>query len=193
MPLSTKIQCTSPPYLGFYRANSITATVWSAVHEIENTMNIRYPRSFPTIEEVKAYIDTICAKHDFNYHLSEKLSLRPTDQHTVVHKIKDQVRYIVAARAHKHGEFYLDEPLPDRKVLRSRRSSITFPTRMLIKSRCRRSRHHPCQSTHSNLAHRVLRCRCCGEVRRRRLRPGQIRLHVLRRRGYGQVPGLRHF
>ncbi|KAF9691468.1 hypothetical protein EKO04_010746 [Ascochyta lentis] len=98
--------------------DKLKSTVWSAVHQIEKSMDIHYPRSFPTIEDVKSYIDTVCAERNFDYHLRADYNLRQQDPHYIVRIVKDRVCYLVAARAHGQGEFYLEEPLPNRKILR---------------------------------------------------------------------------
>ncbi|KAJ4347746.1 hypothetical protein N0V95_005148 [Ascochyta clinopodiicola] len=98
--------------------DKMKSTVWSAVYHIERTMDIHYPKSFPIVEDAKSHIDTICAEENYHYHLRENYNLRSNDPHHVVRMVKDRVCFLVAVRAHGQGEFYLEEPLPDRKSLR---------------------------------------------------------------------------
>lgn len=118
MPLSDKLKCKFSTNFQTAQTNQTAATVWSAVHEIEETMDIHYPKSFSTIEDAKTHIGAVCADNNFQYCLYANHNLRPNDPHQVVRIVKDKVCYLVAVRAHNQGEFYLDEPLPDRKSLR---------------------------------------------------------------------------
>ncbi|KAF1363614.1 hypothetical protein EJ07DRAFT_152403 [Lizonia empirigonia] len=113
-------------------SDKLKSTIWSAVHKIEGTMDIHYPKSFSTIEDAKAHIGTVCVDNNFQYCLYANHNLRPSDPHQVVRIVKDKVCYLVAVRAHNQGEFYLDEPLPDRKSLRDAIEADISRTKLLI-------------------------------------------------------------
>ena len=79
-----------------------------------------YPTRFHDIEEVKEYIDTTC-KQSGNQYITTKQFL--TKQELAY--IKDKVCFVVACKAFKQREFYLEVGLVDRPALRG--MLVTIP------------------------------------------------------------------
>ncbi|KAI4687096.1 uncharacterized protein J4E84_005467 [Alternaria hordeiaustralica] len=73
-----------------------------------------YPTHFHDVEEVKEYINTTC-KQSGNQYITTKQFL--TKQELAY--IKDKVCFVVACKAFKQGEFYLEVGLVDRPALRA--------------------------------------------------------------------------
>ncbi|KAI4951885.1 hypothetical protein J4E91_003346 [Alternaria rosae] len=73
-----------------------------------------YPTHFHDVEEVKEYINTTC-KRSGNQYITTKQFLTKEE----LAYIKDKVCFVVACKAFKQGEFYLEVALVDRSALRA--------------------------------------------------------------------------
>jgi hypothetical protein len=74
-----------------------------------------YPSHFQDIEAAKEYIGTVCKQADFHYMPSKDMTRRHIKTEELEY-VKDKVCFIVAARAFKQGEFYLEVGLMDRSA-----------------------------------------------------------------------------
>jgi hypothetical protein len=76
-----------------------------------------YPRRFHDVEAAKAHIASICDTKGFKYGVEANVSAE------VYELVKSRVCYHVAVRAFEADEFYLNTPLKDGRVLRSKLST----------------------------------------------------------------------
>ena len=72
----------------------------------------RYPQRFPSIEHAKAFIKQQCELKNFNYNFSADTELLTKLQ------LMQKVHFIVAMKAFRDGEFYLDVQPPHGRELR---------------------------------------------------------------------------
>ncbi|KAI4685682.1 hypothetical protein J4E81_008834 [Alternaria sp. BMP 2799] len=91
----------------------LKSIVFCAAAKVEADIHT-YPIRFHDIEEVKEYINTTC-KQSGNQYITTKQFL--TKQELAY--IKDKVCFVVACKAFKQGEFYLEVGLVDRPALRA--------------------------------------------------------------------------
>ncbi|KAI4635203.1 uncharacterized protein J4E87_000153 [Alternaria ethzedia] len=90
----------------------LKSIVFCAAAKVEADIHT-YPTRFHDIEEVKEYINTTC-KQSGNQYITTKQFL--TKQELAY--VKDKVCFVVACKAFKQGEFYLEVGLVDRSALR---------------------------------------------------------------------------
>jgi hypothetical protein len=121
---STMPPATDIPYKGTPMPNShpisplgLTPTAIHPSVLAAEKLIYTYPRRFHDVEAAKAHIASICDTKGFKYGVEANASAE------VYKLVKSRVCYHVAVRAFEADEFYLNTPLKDGKVLRSKLST----------------------------------------------------------------------
>jgi hypothetical protein len=119
MPPATDIPYKGTPMPNSYPISPLGLTP-TAIHPsvlAAEKLIYTYPRRFHDVEAAKAHIASICDTKGFKYGVEANASAE------VYELVKSRVCYHVAVRAFEADEFYLNTPLKDGRVLRSKLST----------------------------------------------------------------------